>query len=127
MRTLEYYLNILSVRFSNDLKIRKEIQEDLLQHKVPAMLLQPIIENSIKHGYSYDHPELEVLISVKEQGKELEIIVENNGAALSLSSAELLTKGVGLANINARLKNLYGNDYFSRSGTNLMEKGSKQL
>ncbi|HSP40335.1 MAG TPA: hypothetical protein VLN46_02805, partial [Gillisia sp.] len=73
---------------------------------------QPLIENSIKHGYSYDHPELEVLIAVQEEGDQLVIKVENNGAALKLSSAELMRKGVGLANINDRLKNLYGNDYF---------------
>ncbi len=111
LRTLEYYLNILTVRFSNDLKIRKEIDEKLLHDKVPALLLQPLIENSIKHGYSYDHPELEVLISVKEEGGQLLIKVDNNGAALSESSAELMLKGVGLANINDRLKNLYGKDY----------------
>lgn len=111
LRTLEYYLNILAVRFSNDLKIRKEIDENLLQCKVPALLFQPLIENSIKHGYSYDHPELEVLISVKEDGGELWIKVENNGAALSQSSEELMRKGVGLANINDRLKNLYGKEY----------------
>lgn len=112
LRTLEYYLNILQVRFSNDLRIRKEIDENLLHHKVPALLLQPLIENSIKHGYSYDHPELEVLISVQAEGNQLLIKVENNGAALSQTSAELMQKGVGLANINDRLKNLYGNNYF---------------
>ncbi|HSP40874.1 MAG TPA: histidine kinase, partial [Gillisia sp.] len=86
LRTLEYYLNILNVRFSNDLVIRKEIDENLMHYKVPALLLQPLIENSIKHGYSYDHPELEVLIAVQEEGDQLVIKVENNGAALKLSS-----------------------------------------
>lgn len=112
LRTLEYYLNILSVRFSNDLKIRKDIDKNLLNCKVPALLLQPLIENSIKHGYSYDHHELEVLISVQEDKGQLLIKVENNGTALTRSSADLMSKGVGLANINDRLKNLYGNDYF---------------
>ncbi len=112
LRTLEYYINILNVRFSNDFKIRQEIDENLLHYKVPALLLQPLIENSIKHGYSYHHPELEVLISVQEEGDHLLIKVENNGEALSLSSEELMRKGVGLANIKDRLKNLYGDDYF---------------
>lgn len=112
LRTLEYYLNILNVRFSSDLKIRKEINENLLHYKVPALILQPLIENSIKHGYSYDHPELEVLISIQESSDQLIIKVENNGATLSQSPSELMNKGVGLANINDRLKNLYGNDYF---------------
>lgn len=111
LRTLEYYLNILNVRFSNDLKIEKKINEKLLNRKVPAMLLQPLIENSIKHGYSYDHSELEVLISIQPEGNEMMIKVENNGQPISLSSEELMQKGVGLANLRDRLKNLYGNDF----------------
>ncbi len=112
LRTLEYYLNILNVRFSGDLVIRKEIDESLLHKKVPALLLQPLIENSIKHGYNYDHPELEVVIIVKAEGDELVIKVENNGARLTSSSSDLMLKGLGLSNLNDRLKNLYGTDYF---------------
>lgn len=111
LRTLEYYLNILNVRFSNDLKIMKDIDENLLSQKVPALTLQPLIENSIKHGYSYDHTELEVLISIKAEGRYLVIKVENNGAPVSLSSEVLLQKGVGLRNLRDRLKNLYNNDF----------------
>lgn len=112
LRTLEYYLNILSVRFSNDLRIRKDIDQDLLNKKVPALLLQPLIENSIKHGYSYNHPELEVIISVQSQGNYLVVRVENNGEPVTLSSSELMQKGVGLANIRDRLRNLYGENFF---------------
>lgn len=112
LRNLEYYLNILTVRFSNDLHIRKEIDENLLNKQVPSLLLQPLIENSIKHGYSYDHHELDIFISIQEEGTYMVIKVENNGAVLTLSSAELMQKGVGLSNLNDRLKNLYGENYF---------------
>lgn len=111
LRTLEYYLNILNVRFSNDLKIRKEIDNRLLHHKVPALLLQPLIENSIKHGYSYDHPELEVLISVQPSGDYIKIKVENNGSAIPGDPADLMQKGVGLANLRDRLRNLYASNF----------------
>lgn len=111
LRTLEYYLNILNVRFSDHLKIRKEIDENLLAKKVPALLLQPLIENSIKHGYSYDHTDLEIVVTVKAEGKWLILKVENNGERVTATHAELLQKGVGLSNINARLKNLYADDY----------------
>ncbi|HSI70025.1 MAG TPA: histidine kinase, partial [Gillisia sp.] len=110
LRTLEYYLNILSVRFSGDLRIRKDIDNSLLHKKVPALLLQPLIENSIKHGYNYDHAELEVVISVKAEGDHLLIKVENNGASLTAGSSDLMLKGLGLSNLNDRLKNLYGTD-----------------
>ncbi len=111
LRTLEYYLNILNVRFSNDLKIRKDIDEELLSQKVPALTLQPLIENSIKHGYNYDHVELEVLISVKAEGQYMVIKVENDGTPVTLSSEELLEKGVGLRNLRDRLRNLYNNNF----------------
>lgn len=111
LNTLEYYLNILAVRFSNDLRIHKDIDRDLLNKKVPAMLFQPLIENSIKHGYSYDHTELEVLISVKKELNKLVIKVRNNGSTLTESSSFLIQKGVGLSNLNDRLKNLYGHKY----------------
>lgn len=112
LRTLEYYLNILNVRFSDHLTIKKDIDNRLLQQKVPALLFQPIIENSIKHGYSYDHTDLEILISVQAEGKYLVIKIENNGVAIASKHDELLENGLGLANIDARLKNLYGSDFF---------------
>lgn len=111
LKTLEYYLNILNVRFSTDLKIRKKIDDRLLNRKVPAMLLQPLIENSIKHGYSYNHSELEILISIQAEDKNLIIKIENNGMPISLSSDELMLKGVGLSNLRDRLRNLYGNEF----------------
>ena len=112
LRILEYYLNIVNVRFSDHLNIKKEIDESLLLKKVPAMLLQPVIENSIKHGYSYDHTDLKVLVSVYKEDKMLVIKVENDGAPLTATHTELMKKGVGLKNINDRLHNLYKDNYF---------------
>jgi len=112
LRVLKYYLNILKVRFSDDLIIKQEIDDTLLSSQVPALLLQPILENSIKHGYSYNNTDLEVNISIFSEGNDLVIKVENNGVLLSVSHAVLLKKGMGLSNINDRLRNLYGEDYF---------------
>ncbi|GAA4325628.1 hypothetical protein GCM10023115_40190 [Pontixanthobacter gangjinensis] len=112
LRILEYYLNIVNVRFSDHLSIKKDIKEELLLRKVPAMLLQPVIENSIKHGYSYDHTHLNVLVSVYQEDDMLVIKVENDGAPVSMTHAELMEKGVGLKNINDRLHNLYQDNFF---------------
>ncbi len=111
LRTLEYYLNILNVRFSDHLVIKKDIDGNLLSKKVPALLLQPLLENSIKHGYSYDHTDLRVVISVFSEGNYLVIKVENDGERLSLPQEKLIEKGMGLSNIVARLQNLYGDNY----------------
>lgn len=127
LRTLEYYLNILNVRFSDHLKITKHIDKNILHKKVPALLLQPIIENSIKHGYSYDHTDLEINITIQEEGKYLVIKIDNNGEAISSRHGELLDNGLGLANIDARLKNLYGSDYFFEISNKADAKGVKTI
>jgi two-component system, LytTR family, sensor kinase len=111
LRTLEYYLNILNVRFSDHLLIKKEIDKNLLSRKVPALILQPLLENSIKHGYSYDHTDLEVVIRIYSEGNSLILKVENNGKLLTLSQEEVMKNGMGLSNIDARLQNLYGDNY----------------
>lgn len=112
LRTLDYYLNIVNVRFSDHLQIDLDVGSELLQRKVPALLLQPLIENSIKHGYSYDHTDLRIRVEIKADGSYLLIKVENDGQQVELGHTELLQQGVGLSNLDDRLKNLYGSDYF---------------
>lgn len=112
LKTLDYYLNILNIRFSGDLRIIKDIDERLLNKKIPALLLQPLIENSIKHGYSYNHSEIDILISIQYEKNNIIIKVENNGAELSQDTEQLMQKGVGLRNIKDRLINLYGKEFF---------------
>jgi sensor histidine kinase YesM len=111
LRTLEYYLNILNVRFSDHLFIDKDIDEDLLSHRVPALILQPILENSIKHGYSYEHTDLRVLIRIYRERDDLVIHILNDGEPLEARQEELMRKGKGLTNIDSRLSNLYSDHY----------------
>lgn len=107
LRILEYYLNIVQVRFSDHLTIEKKIDENLLNHEIPALLLQPILENSIKHGYSYNHTNLKIIINILKEGSFLVIRIENNGKLLSENHENLIKEGVGLANLNDRLSNIY--------------------
>ncbi|WP_313111764.1 sensor histidine kinase [Aequorivita sediminis] len=112
LRILEFYLNIVNVRFSDHLNITKDIDESLLSKLVPALLLQPILENSIKHGYDLKHTHLNIVIEIYSKRKKLIIKVVNNGAAAEADHIFLLKRGMGLSNINDRLANLYDNDYF---------------
>lgn len=111
LKTLQYYLNILEVRFSEDLRIDSCIDKKLLKVNIPAFVLQPLIENSIKYGYSYDHPELKVKYSVCKEKDCIVIKVENNGTPLDKPQATLLGNGIGLSNIKNRLKNIYGDNF----------------
>lgn len=110
LRMLDYYLNILNVRFSDHLLIEKQIDQNLMEHKVPALILQPLVENSVKHGYSYDHSSLKIIISIFRDKKFLILRVANNGKLLSDKQVKLLNQGVGLANIRDRIFTLYGDN-----------------
>jgi len=107
LEVLEYYLNIVKMRFSDHLTIEEDIDPKLMPCMIPAIILQPIIENSIKYGYSYNHTKLTIKISVYCEKRFIVFKVENNGKLLTENFSELLTKGVGLSNLNERLLNLY--------------------
>lgn len=109
LQMLKYYLNILNVRFSDHLDIHMDIDESLLRKKVPALLLQPLVENSVKHGYSYEHTHLKLCISVYKQRKLLVLKVENDGKPFKDNEIELMQKGLGIKNLKDRLNTLYGN------------------
>ncbi|MFD1096500.1 sensor histidine kinase [Salegentibacter chungangensis] len=109
LTVLEYYLNIVKVRFSDHLIIEKHIDKDLMNVRIPALILQPIVENSIKHGYSYDHTDLRIVISVTSDNKHIILKVENDGKPISQELEHLIDKGVGISNLKERLTNLYPN------------------
>ncbi|MCG2432045.1 sensor histidine kinase [Aequorivita xiaoshiensis] len=112
LRILEFYLNIIKVRFSDHLKITMEIDNLLLHKKVPSLLLQPIIENSIKHGYDINHINLDILVNIYSEGQAIIIKIENNGALVKVNHELLLKSGMGLSNIKDRLENLYNENFF---------------
>ncbi|TDN81601.1 histidine kinase [Salegentibacter sp. 24] len=108
VRMLDYYLNILTLRFSDHLVVEKQIDESLMDHLVPSLILQPIIENSVKHGYSYHNIHLKIKIEIFKENKNLVLRVSNNGKSLTEEQEALLKKGVGISNIKDRLLTLYG-------------------
>jgi len=107
LEVLEYYLNIVKMRFSDHLIIEKDIDPGLMKNKIPAIILQPIIENSIKYGYSYNHTTLKIKISANCEDNVIVFRIENNGELLKENLSTLITKGLGLSNLNERLFNLY--------------------
>lgn len=108
---LEKYLDIIKIRFSEDLNIELNIHTNLDHALIPSMLLQPIIENSIKHGYSKNNIQLKVLIHIFKEGENLVCIIQNNGKPLEHSFDGSVHKGLGIKNTIERLKALYINNY----------------
>jgi LytS/YehU family sensor histidine kinase len=105
---LQKYLEIEQTRFNDRLSVRFEIDPETLDAEVPRLILQPLVENAIKHGVSPKPGAGLVQISTKRQGDDLWIEVSDNGVGLSAGARARLRSGVGLSNTRDRLECLYG-------------------
>ena len=111
---IDNYLDIEVVRFGRDkLQVIKELEPESLEVLVPAMLLQPLVENSIKHGLSSKVEGGSIYLRSRLGTKDVIIEVEDDG--VGMGAAQLIQKpnglggnGIGMANIAERLKVLYG-------------------
>ncbi|GAA3602607.1 histidine kinase [Flavivirga amylovorans] len=108
---LKKYIHINEMRFSDNLNFHMNIEKGLDNILIPNMLIQPIIENAIKHGYSKQHITLDIFVNIYIKLDVLHIIIENNGKKLDESLSDLLKKGHGLSNIKDRLQTLYEEHY----------------
>ncbi|HEY0320852.1 MAG TPA: histidine kinase [Pyrinomonadaceae bacterium] len=108
---LELYLDIQQMRFSDRLKIEMNVQPETLDAAVPNLILQPIVENAIRHGIS---PRVEgglIQLSTRSDNGILEIKVSDDGCGLHKDWRLENSEGIGLANTRARLAQLYGASY----------------
>lgn len=123
LNLLNKYLDIKSIRFYDHLTIKTNVQENINDALIPNMLIQPIIENSFKHGYSYNHTNLEIELNIYKKEGQLIIEIKNNGKSFETSISQLKIRGVGLKNTINRLKTLYGNNYKFSMANNGNNKG----
>jgi len=106
------YLAIEMVRFGEKLKFVKDIDPATLDLLVPSMLLQPLVENSIRHGLSAKVDGGMVTVRSRMAGGRLQILVEDDGIGIPEPKlATLFEQGIGVSNVNERLKVLFGDDY----------------
>lgn len=109
---IEDYLAIEVVRFGDKLHFEKDVAEDTLDMLVPSMLLQPLVENSIKHGLSSKVEGGTIRIRTSRGGSRLHLMVEDDGVGIQEERlATVLDRGIGVSNVHERLKVLFGNDY----------------
>jgi len=100
------------VRFGEKLRFIKEIEPETLDRLVPSMLLQPLIENSIRHGLANKVDGGMVRVRSSLAGGRLHLLVEDDGVGIPETRlATLFEQGIGVSNVNERMKVLYGPDY----------------
>ena len=102
---LEPYLDIERTRFGDRLAVNLEVPPDALDAVVPHLLLQPLVENAIRHGIGPRPEGGEITLRARVRGATLEVAVEDDGVGMP---AEPRPDGVGLGNTRARLHRLYG-------------------
>jgi two-component system, LytTR family, sensor kinase len=109
LTAIDEYLDIEVIRFGSRLSVRKSIAPDTLDVVVPSLLLQPLVENCIKHGFARKVGPGTITIRSRRERDLAVIEIEDDGLGISddrLSHA--LSSGIGLTNVNERLRVLYG-------------------
>ena len=109
---IEDYLSIEMVRFGEKLRFETDVDPDTLDMLVPSMLLQPLVENCVKHGLSSKIEGGTIRLRTRRVDDRLQLSVEDDGAGISEAGLEqLLNQGIGVSNVHERLKVLFGRDY----------------
>jgi two-component system LytT family sensor kinase len=107
---LDDYLDIEVARFGRDkLRVVKELEPASLDHLVPSMILQPLVENAVKHGFSNKVESGSIYLRSRTADQRLVIEVEDDGVGMPLNGASASSgTGIGMQNVTERLQVLYG-------------------
>jgi signal transduction histidine kinase len=102
------YLDIESIRFRDRLSVRYEVPSGVLQALVPSLVLQPLVENAIKHGPDAQDERVEIAIRAERLGGRLVLEVRDNGKGCRDVLRAMANGGIGLRNVSERVRLLYG-------------------
>jgi two-component system LytT family sensor kinase len=110
LQFLQKYLDIQKVRFADRLKLSVEVPAELYAAQVPSLMLQPIVENAIKHGIAKQVRGGWIRVTALRSNGFLTFRVYNDGSSLA-GDWESAQSGVGIANLRSRLRMLYGDEF----------------
>ena len=109
LQFVQAYIGIEQKRFGDRLRLEQDVPEDLSLALVPALILQPLIENAIRHGIEPQRAPGLVTIQARREGRQLHLLVRDNGKGFAVEAPNgSERRGIGLANTQARLRELYG-------------------
>jgi signal transduction histidine kinase len=109
---IEPYLEIEKARLGARLKVGLDVDPDVLNARVPNLLLQPLVENAIRHGIAPRAGAGVIEIQAWRDGSALQLCVRDNGPGLPAARLVAKKNGLGVANTRARLEQMYGSDHF---------------
>lgn len=132
LQHLRSYIAIQNLMLNNRVLVRYDVEEDCVRAHVPRLLLQPLVENSIKHGFRARTGELRIDVCARMEGDVLSLRVTDNGCGMSEQALCSLCRniysetnnsdggGIGLWNVNQRLRLIFGSSelHFISSGEN---------
>ncbi len=107
LRFLEQYLAIEQVRFSDRLTVSFAVEDEVRSAAVPGFILQPLVENALRHGLADRSEDGRVEIAARRDGAELVLSVRDNGVGVP-PEGQRRAEGLGLSNTRERLATLYG-------------------
>ena len=108
---LQKYVEIEQTRFGNRLNVEMDVQPDTLDAQVPSLVLQPLVENAIRHGIAPNARPGWIAVHASRDREELLLQIRDSGDGLPPDRLMALNRGVGLDNTRARLEHLYPNKY----------------
>jgi two-component system LytT family sensor kinase len=105
------YIEIQQIRFDNKLKISKDINPQAYDALVPSFIVQPLVENSIRHGFMKFENADNIFISSSIRGNKLKLVVADKGPGIAKNWNIENYRGHSLYNMKQRMSQLYGSDY----------------
>jgi sensor histidine kinase YesM len=111
LEMLQKYLDIEQVRFGHRLSVDMRIAPETLGALVPNFLLQPLVENAVRHGVAPHTRPGRVAIEASREGHQLVLRIRDSGEGVAAHYLTLLNQGVGLTNTRARLDHLYRSEH----------------
>lgn len=109
LRASERYIAIEQARFRDRMTITRNVDEQALDAAIPSLLIQPLIENAVKHGVSQTEDNCAILLDVSLKGTNVHILVRDTGPGFSSTDPEdVFSKGTGLTNVRDRIRLHFG-------------------
>lgn len=117
LRSIHSYLLLERARFGDRLEVTLQIAPETLSTVIPFLSLQPLVENSVRHGLESKEEGGRITITAQEAGMNVQITVEDDGAGIDPDLAQSLLSGdgdighIGLRNVDTRMRQMYGDVY----------------